>query len=235
MRIKYNLIHMINMPKKYPISQIYSALSQMIDNKEYLIDKYGRSGYLVNIGQYYLFQPIELNNKNIAIFDRNVPIDYKHSTIQFDIKIKEGEKEKEREKDREKERKSDRVASPRVASPRKSNEFQDNGLHLINQLLLDYLKAKKGVSLKARQKDIDWYEQCGITITNMKNDIVKELGKKYELNDEQLKKNVAVIREIQQFDKIMDTILIEHIVDTQDFNNKLLLYQYLYSVRERAI
>ena len=118
---------------------------------------------------------------------------------------------------------------------RKSNEFQENGLHLINQLLLDYLKAKKGVSLKARQKDIDWYEQCGITITNMKNDLVKELAKKYELTDEQLKKNVAVIREIQQFDKIIDTILIEHIVDMQDFNNKLLLYQYLYSGRVRAI
>jgi len=33
----------------------------------------------------------------------------------------------------------------------------------------------------------------------------------------------------------MDTILIEHIVDMQEFNNKLLLYQYLYSDRARAI
>jgi hypothetical protein len=69
----------------------------------------------------------------------------------------------------------------------------------------------------------------------MKNDIVKELAKKYDLNDEQLKKNMTVIKEIQQFDKIIDTILIEHIVDMQDFNDKLLLYQYLYSDRARAI
>jgi hypothetical protein len=54
-------------------------------------------------------------------------------------------------------------------------------------------------------------------------------------NDEQLKKNMTVIKEIQQFDKIIDTILIEHIVDMQDFNDKLLLYQYLYSDRARAI
>ena len=69
----------------------------------------------------------------------------------------------------------------------------------------------------------------------MKNDIVKELAKKHELNDEQLKKNVAVIKEIKQFEIIMDTILIEHIVDMQEFNNKLLLYQYLYSDRARAM
>jgi hypothetical protein len=40
--------------KKYPNSQIYAALTQVIDDKtEYLYDKYGRTGYLVNIGDYY--------------------------------------------------------------------------------------------------------------------------------------------------------------------------------------
>ena len=192
---KYNLIHMINIPKKYPISQIYSALSQMIDNKEYLIDRYGRSGFLVNIGKFYLFQPIELNNKNISIFDRVVPIDYKHDTIQFDIKEKEYIKEKLKEKRKENTKEQNIV----------SNEFQENGFHLIKQIERDYLIATKGKILPGRQKEINWFEQCGITISNLIKD-----GFKVD---------------------IIDTILIEHIIDIQNFNNKLLLYQYLFSIR----
>jgi hypothetical protein len=60
------LISAIQTPKKYPYVQIYSALTQLIeDNNEFITDKYGRSGRLVNIGEYYLFQPIELKDKNI--------------------------------------------------------------------------------------------------------------------------------------------------------------------------
>lgn len=58
----------------------------MVENKnEPILDKYGRVGHLINIGEYYLFQPNELNYENISIFDRSVPIDYKHSFINFEI------------------------------------------------------------------------------------------------------------------------------------------------------
>jgi superfamily II DNA or RNA helicase len=84
---KKNLFEEINIPKKYPNEQIYSALTQMItDNAEYITDKYGRTGYLVNIGDYYLFQPSELNYKNISVYDRSVPINYKHNMVKFKIK-----------------------------------------------------------------------------------------------------------------------------------------------------
>ena len=64
---KKDLFSLINIPKSYPISQIYAALTQIItDNTEYLSDKYGRTGYLINIGDYYLFQPSELRYKNIS-------------------------------------------------------------------------------------------------------------------------------------------------------------------------
>jgi hypothetical protein len=84
---KHELIQLINIPKKYPMVQIYAALTQIInDQSEYISDKYNRTGYLVNIGDYYLFQPSELNFKNISIFDRSTPIDYKHDMIKFEIK-----------------------------------------------------------------------------------------------------------------------------------------------------
>ena len=45
----------------------------------------------MNIGNYYLFQPSELFDKNISIYDRKVPIEFKHDKIYLKVpeKIKE--------------------------------------------------------------------------------------------------------------------------------------------------
>ena len=80
------LIQSIQIQTKYPLVQIYAALTQLIeDNTEVIIDKYGRSGRLININEYYLFQPTELNNNNISIFQRSTPLDYKSDNIEFVI------------------------------------------------------------------------------------------------------------------------------------------------------
>ena len=79
---KDELIQKINYIRIYPLVQIYSALNRMLnDNTEILTDMFGKKGYLVNIGEYYLFQPIEIINKHISIFERMTPIDFKHSKI----------------------------------------------------------------------------------------------------------------------------------------------------------
>ena len=81
------LLKAIRTPKEYPYVQIYSALTQLIeDDNEFIVDRYGRNGKLINIGEYYLFQPIELKNKNISIYDRSVPLDFKHDMINFELK-----------------------------------------------------------------------------------------------------------------------------------------------------
>ena len=98
--IKKDLIAFLKIPVAYPLIQIYSALTQMIEENEIITDRYGRTGYLVNIGEYYLFQPIELIDKDISIFDRSVPIDYKHQMIRFDLQ--ENGVFKGREEEREK-------------------------------------------------------------------------------------------------------------------------------------
>ena len=58
---KSELIGFINSVRHYPLVQINAALSQLVDDKnEYVTDMYGRLGNLVNKGDLYLFQPIEL-------------------------------------------------------------------------------------------------------------------------------------------------------------------------------
>ena len=84
---KDDLIANINVVKNYPLVQINAALTQLIDDKnEYITDKYDRLGNLVNIDLYYFFQPLELNNENIPLYDRKVPIEFKRPVVEFPIK-----------------------------------------------------------------------------------------------------------------------------------------------------
>lgn len=76
------LINSINIIKEYPIEQIFGALTYLIENKnEYLIDKYGRLGNLINKDLYYIFQPIEITDESASIYERSVPVDYKRKSI----------------------------------------------------------------------------------------------------------------------------------------------------------
>jgi hypothetical protein len=65
----------------FAIEQIYVALSKMIDEKTPIYDKYDKKGTLVNVGNYYLFQPAEILNKNITTFERMVPVPKKPAII----------------------------------------------------------------------------------------------------------------------------------------------------------
>jgi len=72
----------VNAIKTYPKEQIYYTLTQLIDDKnEFILDKYGRRGYLINKDQYYAFQPVEVNDDGASIFERSTPVDYKHESI----------------------------------------------------------------------------------------------------------------------------------------------------------
>jgi hypothetical protein len=82
--IHNDLISTINHNKKYPIEAINIALTQLLEDKnEYIKDKYGRYGRLVNVGDYYFFQPLEINNPIIPLYDRQRPVDFKRKKILF--------------------------------------------------------------------------------------------------------------------------------------------------------
>lgn len=72
---------------KYPRTQIFAALTLLVDDpKEEILDKYSRPGHLVNIGDYYLFQPNELNNPRISLFERSTPVDHKFEMLNLVMK-----------------------------------------------------------------------------------------------------------------------------------------------------
>ena len=92
------LIKSINLIKQYPIEQIYSVLTYLIQNKnESLVDRYGRLGNLINKDKLYLFQPVEINDDTISVFDRTTPVDYKRKSFFLELPKTTREPEKIKE------------------------------------------------------------------------------------------------------------------------------------------
>jgi hypothetical protein len=182
---KRDFLQLINIPKPYPIAQIYSALNQMInDNTEYITDKYGRTGYLVNIGDYYLFQPSELNYHGVSIYDRSTPLNFKHEKILFEIKDKSVPKH-------------DEVIIEMI-------DDMAPGKNVITTMFDNYKLALNTSSIERGNKN--WYQHCGIVIRKM-----KEEGISLEL---------------------LETFLIEHIVDSLMMDEKVNVLNYLFSTNK---
>lgn len=65
--------------------QVDVALTQMLSDDANLVDKYERAGRLVNVGEYYLFQPLEITDNRISVHDRSAPLQFKRDHISFPL------------------------------------------------------------------------------------------------------------------------------------------------------
>jgi hypothetical protein len=221
---KTDLIHRINTPKPYPVVQIYAALTQMIDDaNEPIMDKYGRTGHLINIGEYYLFQPSELNNNGVSIFERSVPLDYKHSMIKFDIKpdlVKEQHHIESKKPSVKKELKSinkprfvlDEVDGKQEKGEKPQLESEEVSVEepkIMKEMTADYelTLSFARTSENVPRGDDNWYKHCGVTMRKL------------------VKMGIMTSVETLQF-------LVEHLVDMLLFNEKVNLINYIYSFDE---
>jgi superfamily II DNA or RNA helicase len=156
---KSTLMKMINTPKPYPISQIYFALTKMIEGKDIIVDKYGRQGYLINNADYYLFQPSELHNENISLFDRERPLEYKFSKIKIP----------------EQEILNNSISEDTLISEENHQTIfvshkQDAAREKYNTTMEIYSSIKEDPDFKIGRGDEDWYKHCGITIYKMEKE-----------------------------------------------------------------
>jgi hypothetical protein len=183
------LIKSIQSPKIYPLVQIYAALTQLIeDNNEFIVDKYGRNGRLVNIGEYYLFQPIELIDKNISIYDRSVPIDYKHEMINFEI--------------------NQQILKPVIDKRNMENIIlekeniidTEKGNLTLNDMISNFNLTKEFTKQqKVPRGDDNWYKHCGI--------VMKKMSKEYPESKEYIISYlVAHMMELLLFEEKVDVM-----------------------------
>jgi len=200
---KETLINLINIPKNYPLVQIYAALTSLIDdNNEFIVDKYGRNGRLVNIGDYYLFQPVELLDKNISIYERSVPIDYKHSMIRFDIKPEKNIQVDKLEPDKE-------ILVNNNNNNKQFHEYEARKNKIISEMNKNFILTKEYAmaGMKVVRGDDDWYKHCGIVMRKMAKEFPN--SKDYLLH-----------------------FLIAHMIELLLFDEKLDLMNHIYSLKE---
>jgi hypothetical protein len=155
---KQELILRINVTREYPIIQINAALNQIIeDNTEYFVDEYGRLGNIINIDKFYLFQPIELNNQHISVYERSVPVQFKHKELVFRLpeNITEAIIQKPEVREREEGREGREV------------ENQDL-LNLIADIETNFQFATTQQTIKKGEDN--WYKICSIVINKMESE-----------------------------------------------------------------
>jgi hypothetical protein len=145
-----HLFNAIRINREYPDEHIYYALSRFVDNKsEAIIDKYGRTGYLVNNGEYYLFQPIEITDEHSSIFERSIPIEYSNLLLKMELPM---EKEKPGEPEN-------------IVIQEKGDvvEFHDKYNKILNQIRehIEIMEIERVNREPMDSGEIDWYKHLG--------------------------------------------------------------------------
>lgn len=148
---KQDLIKHINVTREYPLIQINAALNQLIEDKsEYVVDAYGRLGNVINIDYLYLFQPIELNNKHISVYERSVPVQFKHNEIIFKL--------------------PENVTEAIIQQPQEKEgaENKQELIALINEIENKFQIATTEQTIKKGEDN--WYKICSVVITKMSSE-----------------------------------------------------------------
>jgi hypothetical protein len=211
-RIAYQrnqLINEINIIKQYPESQIDFALSRFINNKsEFVYDENGRTGYLINKDDYYIFQPNEITDENATIFERSIPVDYKRPLLELEL-----------------------------AKPVESEVIVDENEHVKNKytkifndieiIFKNIDIAKANVLTKRASKETDWYINYGYVhhLLVEKHNIEPELLTKYViyhyLDTLPLIERIVILRYYYSGEKTdFETNIYEKII-SQYFNEKV--------------
>jgi len=224
---KKTLMKFIKQQKAYPTDQIYSALTYLInDNSAFIMDKYGRTGHLINIGDYYLFQPSELNYPNISVFDRSVPLNYKNDKIKF-FNINPNVI-------------NPNVINPNVINPNVINPNVinpnvevsvsvshspslsiDPGKAVLDAMYKNYITTETVTN--ADKGSDDWYQYCGIVLQDMCRKQTSLITSK--------KERLKVFKSL--IDTFLDKFVVEHIVDSLRFKDRIVLMNYLISDQDK--
>ena len=221
---KDDLLMEINKLKTYPLSQINYALEQYITDKNmYVKDIIGREGNLINVGDYYMFQPIELNNKDLTYEERRYPIDYKRDRIQIKLPDKVKELfEDEKDKDDADESASDEEKEKKTKSKSKTSKKYDKesdndaALGILELMKTQFTQMTTPTSPPETGKDNlkgskDWYLSCGRTTQRLLNkgyslELIKEFSAAHIIEALNYKSKLSLLNFIYQKNIVEDDL-----------------------------
>ena len=123
------------------------AIYDMINDRVMLMDKFGRKGYLININNLYLFQPIEIKDKHVTMYERMNPITYKPKMVELELGHEGHVSE------RVKERELERELNGEDGELELNGELEENGPKGFMKKLMKYYNKAKTAS-----NEEDWYD-----------------------------------------------------------------------------
>jgi len=210
---KENLILAINIVREYPLVQINAALDQLVNDKnEFITDMFGRLGRLYNVENLYLFQPIEITNKQISLYDRKVPIEYKRDYIVFSpekIPIELEQEESIKVIDEESEKQVELPIVPQeLGAEIKQFEKEERvvkktikSIAIISEMETNYnIALSENIIIRGEE---DWYKFCSSVIKKMIKSGVDE--------------------------ELLERFLIEHLLDSLLYSQYLQVLNHIYS------
>ena len=222
---KSDLMSRIMYSREYPLAQVYSALTILVDTEtEYITDAYGRSGRLVNIGEYYLFQPIELTSNRITLFERSVPLMYKHPKLAIKMNI------------------SNEVDDDMLRAMTQSNADDDipvemaPGAILEEKELVTKIASAPSITIASSHMTTDTADAIISQLHNINTSI--QFGRDIEnglaRGNPDIYKYVgtAITRMLNQnilTEDEVDKFLVEHLMDTLSVSHKIILLHYVFS------
>ena len=228
---KDNLIASIRAVKPYSYVQIYSALTNLIeDENEFITDKYDRNGKLVNIGDYYLFQPVEITDKNISIYQRTTPLDFKMDSIVIELDKKNAMNTNNNNNNamntnmnnnnKNNNKNKNIQLRPPQTREQKQREKKELATELIQsmQFALDATRTYYTSPLRLRGDDdeYNWYKYCGA--------IVHYLKKEYEKQEQRDK--------LVELERYYELFSVSHHIELLNYNDKITLMNYIYSLEQ---
>ena len=146
------LISLLTNDRKYPLVQIFGALDILLkDRNEMLVDKYGRFGNLIHIGDLYAFQPVEIKDEHISTFDRSRPLSYKRPHLEVtgrDLRVMQPDEADVPQR---------ALSEPSVPVSRQQSEALalEKGPEIIASMQVDFNKTR--TPMETKRSDVDWY------------------------------------------------------------------------------
>lgn len=219
--------------------ELYYALTLLIEGPETILDKYGRHGRLINRDKYYVFQPLEVTNPNISLYESKIPVKTMSEYVQYEIdpmdqNIKTPKQEENKQEEKMGEEYNLLIAKMRenleISMSEDPNELKDKNEDWYFNL--NSVKCKKDAT--EEKKFLDFKKQYKIAKTDSDEIIKAKISPRTMEEYKRLEKNSICVS--QGFIPVMTRLRIlgidreslakyvtDHIIETLSHENRLTL------------
>ena len=232
------LLREINRLGNYSLDEINLTLDQLVnDKKEFVSDMFDRLGNIVNVGEYYLFQPIELEDCHITEYERSVPINFKFKSTTENIEdVEYNSSNMSGDNMSGDNNNGDNHISRKIILKIKTDKGDkgDKGNKILNDIIKKFSYCTDISKQSKKDKEYSDYININITINNYRNlftddiEVIKYIDKfliAHLFEELDLQKRIYLINKVQSYENTSNNPN-----DDNEYNIIELLKEYINSL-----